>query len=161
VYKRQILYYIEGKAASEIAKMPKTKEENIPALINRSSTRLLHNFRYLNSRLEKAKIVEEKYWELLRQFEDQKVQLDYVIDELNKVKPNSISREKATFLNTKLIDFDLSVRLLNCLKYAEIDTVSQLLQIHSSDLLKFRNFGKKSFHELKDFLESHGYKLKK
>jgi DNA-directed RNA polymerase subunit alpha len=53
---------------------------------------------------------------------------------------------------TKLIDLDLSVRALNCLKAAEVDTVGDLVRYNRNDLLKFRNFGKKSLTELDDLL---------
>ncbi len=55
-------------------------------------------------------------------------------------------------LKTKLADQDLSVRALNCLKAAEVDTVGDLVRFNRSDLLKFRNFGKKSLSELDDLL---------
>jgi DNA-directed RNA polymerase subunit alpha len=55
-------------------------------------------------------------------------------------------------LKTKLSDQDLSVRALNCLKAAEVDTVGDLVRFNRSDLLKFRNFGKKSLSELDDLL---------
>jgi DNA-directed RNA polymerase subunit alpha len=55
-------------------------------------------------------------------------------------------------LKTKLLDLDLSVRALNCLKAAEVDTVGDLVRYNRNDLLKFRNFGKKSLTELDDLL---------
>lgn len=57
-------------------------------------------------------------------------------------------------LKTKLADQDLSVRALNCLKAAEVDTVGDLVRFNRNDLLKFRNFGKKSLSELDDLLAS-------
>ncbi len=57
-------------------------------------------------------------------------------------------------LKTKLVDLDLSVRALNCLKAANVETLGDLVQFNKSDLLKFRNFGKKSLTELDDLLES-------
>ncbi|MBQ5388036.1 MAG: DNA-directed RNA polymerase subunit alpha [Paludibacteraceae bacterium] len=59
-------------------------------------------------------------------------------------------------LNQRLLDMDLSVRALNCLKAAEVDTLGQLVKYHRSDLLKFRNFGKKSLTELDELLERNG-----
>ena len=59
-------------------------------------------------------------------------------------------------LNQRLQDMDLSVRALNCLKAAEVDTLGQLVKYHRSDLLKFRNFGKKSLTELDELLEKNG-----
>jgi DNA-directed RNA polymerase subunit alpha len=57
-------------------------------------------------------------------------------------------------LKTKLIDLDLSVRALNCLKAAEVETLGDLVKFNKNDLLKFRNFGKKSLTELDELLES-------
>ena len=55
-------------------------------------------------------------------------------------------------LKTKLIDMDLSVRALNCLKAAEVDTLGELVSYNKSDLMKFRNFGKKSLTELEELV---------
>ncbi|MFI3295326.1 MAG: DNA-directed RNA polymerase subunit alpha [Rikenellaceae bacterium] len=55
-------------------------------------------------------------------------------------------------LKTKLTEHDLSVRALNCLKTAEVETLGDLVKFHRSELLKFRNFGKKSLSELDEFL---------
>ena len=58
------------------------------------------------------------------------------------------------FRSTKLTDLELSVRALNCLKAADVETLGQLAGYHRHDLLKFRNFGKKSLTELDEKLES-------
>ena len=55
-------------------------------------------------------------------------------------------------LKTKLSEQDLSVRALNCLKAAEVETVGDLVRFNRNDLLKFRNFGKKSLSELDELL---------
>ena len=57
-------------------------------------------------------------------------------------------------LKTKLVDMDLSVRALNCLKAAEVETLGELVSCTKSDLMKFRNFGKKSLTELEDLVYS-------
>jgi DNA-directed RNA polymerase subunit alpha len=57
-------------------------------------------------------------------------------------------------LKTKLVDMDLSVRALNCLKAADVETLGELVTYNRNDLLKFRNFGKKSLTELDDLLVS-------
>ena len=59
-------------------------------------------------------------------------------------------------LKTKLTDMDLSVRALNCLKAAEVETLGELVAFNKVDLLKFRNFGKKSLTELENLVESKG-----
>jgi DNA-directed RNA polymerase subunit alpha len=58
-------------------------------------------------------------------------------------------------LNTKLSDMDLSVRALNCLKTSDIDTLADLVKLQRNDLMKFRNFGKKSLTELDELLTKH------
>ncbi len=57
-------------------------------------------------------------------------------------------------LKTKLVDLDLSVRALNCLKAADVESLGDLVQYNRTDLLKFRNFGKKSLAELDDVLNN-------
>ena len=59
-------------------------------------------------------------------------------------------------LKTRLVDMDLSVRALNCLKAADIDTLGELVSYNKNDLLKFRNFGKKSLTELEDLVDGKG-----
>ena len=59
-------------------------------------------------------------------------------------------------LKTKLIDMDLSVRALNCLKAAEVDTLGDLVSYNKNDLMKFRNFGKKSLTELDELVALKG-----
>ena len=59
-------------------------------------------------------------------------------------------------LQTKLTEMDLSVRALNCLKAADVETLAQLVSFNKTDLLKFRNFGKKSLTELEDLVINKG-----
>lgn len=59
-------------------------------------------------------------------------------------------------LKTKLVDMDLSVRALNCLKAAEVETLGELVSYSKSDLMKFRNFGKKSLTELEELVHAKG-----
>jgi DNA-directed RNA polymerase subunit alpha len=59
-------------------------------------------------------------------------------------------------LKTKLADLDLSVRALNCLKAADVETLADLVSFNKNDLLKFRNFGKKSLTELEDLVAAKG-----
>jgi DNA-directed RNA polymerase subunit alpha len=59
-------------------------------------------------------------------------------------------------LKTKLIDLDLSVRALNCLKAADVETLGELVGYNKSDLMKFRNFGKKSMTELEKLVDKKG-----
>lgn len=59
-------------------------------------------------------------------------------------------------LKSKLIDMDISVRAINCLKAAELETLGELVSFSKSDLMKFRNFGKKSLTELEELVHSKG-----
>ena len=68
--------------------------------------------------------------------------------------PGYSKMELAEVLGRRLVDDNLTVRSLNCLKAADIETVGQLVRFRKTDLLKFRNFGKKSLTELDDYLDS-------
>lgn len=57
-------------------------------------------------------------------------------------------------LKSRLVDLDLSVRALNCLKAADVETLGDLVSYNKNDLLKFRNFGKKSLTELEDLVQA-------
>ncbi|NOY37551.1 MAG: DNA-directed RNA polymerase subunit alpha [Chlorobi bacterium] len=88
-------------------------------------------------------------------FSDEKITLDQ--DEtLNNEEFDEEVLHMRQLLKTKLVDLDLSVRALNCLKAAEVDTLGDLVKYNKNDLLKFRNFGKKSLAELDELLASLG-----
>lgn len=80
-------------------------------------------------------------------FSDEKITLDTTEGEGNEEFDEEVLRMRQ-LLKTRLIDLDLSVRALNCLKAADVDTLGQLCEFNRNDLLKFRNFGKKSLTEL-------------
>ncbi|NLI24563.1 MAG: DNA-directed RNA polymerase subunit alpha [Bacteroidales bacterium] len=88
-------------------------------------------------------------------FSDEKITIEteekYTSDEFDEE-----SLHMRQLLKTKLVDLDLSVRALNCLKAAEVETLGDLVKYNKNDLLKFRNFGKKSLTELDELLESMG-----
>ena len=86
-------------------------------------------------------------------FSDDKITLDDAADLENEEFDEEVLHMRQQ-LKTKLVDMNLSVRALNCLKAAEVETLGELVQLNKSDLLKFRNFGKKSLNELDDLLES-------
>ena len=76
-------------------------------------------------------------------FSDERITLE--ADEIAKTETyDEESLHMRQLLKTKLIDMDLSVRALNCLKAAEVDTLGDLVSFNKNDLMKFRNFGKKS-----------------
>ncbi len=86
-------------------------------------------------------------------FSDDKITVEDKADTENEVFDEEVLRMRQK-LKTKLVDMNLSVRALNCLKAADVETLGELVQFNKSDLLKFRNFGKKSLTELDDLLES-------
>ena len=88
-------------------------------------------------------------------FSDESILEDtQVHSQKNEVDENMLHMRK--ILKTSLSDLDLSVRAYNCLKAAEIRTLGELVSFHIEDLLKFRNFGKKSLTELEDFVKEKG-----
>lgn len=89
-------------------------------------------------------------------FSDDKISLDAPEQPTSSDNLDEDSMLIRQVLKSKLIDMDLSVRALNCLKSAELETLGDLVAIHKSDLLKFRNFGKKSLAELEDLVKSKG-----
>lgn len=88
-------------------------------------------------------------------FSDEKITLDS--DQKSETEEfDETSLHMRQLLKTKLVDMDLSVRALNCLKAADIESLGDLVSFNKNDLLKFRNFGKKSLTELEDLIESKG-----
>ena len=86
-------------------------------------------------------------------FSDEKITLENADLDGNEEFDEEILHMRQ-LLKTKLTDMELSVRALNCLKAADVETLGDLVQYNKTDLLKFRNFGKKSLTELDDLLES-------
>jgi DNA-directed RNA polymerase subunit alpha len=88
-------------------------------------------------------------------FSDERITLE--ADEIAETETyDEESLHMRQLLKTKLIDMDLSVRALNCLKAAEVDTLGDLVSFNKSDLMKFRNFGKKSLTELEELVVAKG-----
>ena len=84
-------------------------------------------------------------------FSDERITLE--ADEIAQAETyDEESLHMRQLLKTKLIDMDLSVRALNCLKAAEVDTLGDLVSYNKNDLMKFRNFGKKSLTELEELV---------
>ncbi len=88
-------------------------------------------------------------------FSDEKITLDSDEKLANEEFDEEVLHMRQ-LLKTKLVDLDLSVRALNCLKAADVDSLGDLVQYNRNDLLKFRNFGKKSLTELDDLLNGMG-----
>lgn len=87
-------------------------------------------------------------------FSDEKIALETTETEGGEEFDEEVLRMRQ-LLKTKLVDLDLSVRALNCLKSAEVETLGELVRFNKTDLLKFRNFGKKSLTELDELLANH------
>lgn len=88
-------------------------------------------------------------------FSDEKITLD-AEEKSSESEFDESSLHMRQLLKTKLVDMDLSVRALNCLKAADVETLGELVAFNKNDLLKFRNFGKKSLTELEDLVHSKG-----
>ena len=86
-------------------------------------------------------------------FSDEKITLENTDVDGNQEFDEEVLHMRQ-LLKTRLVDMNLSVRALNCLKAADVETLGDLVQYNKTDLLKFRNFGKKSLTELDDLLES-------
>ena len=84
-------------------------------------------------------------------FSDEKIAFEATESEGNEEFDEEVLHMRQ-LLKTKLVDMELSVRALNCLKSAEVETLGDLVRYNKTDLLKFRNFGKKSLTELDDLL---------
>lgn len=88
-------------------------------------------------------------------FSDERITLDSEIkSETEEFDETSLHMRQ--LLKSKLVDLDLSVRALNCLKAADVETLGDLVSYNKNDLLKFRNFGKKSLTELEDLVDAKG-----
>ena len=88
-------------------------------------------------------------------FSDERITLE--ADEIAQTETyDEESLHMRQLLKTKLVDMDLSVRALNCLKAAEVDTLGDLVSYNKNDLMKFRNFGKKSLTELEELVGNKG-----
>ena len=100
-----------------------------------------------NALTEAAKILIHHFY----LFSDERITLE--ADEIAQTESyDEESLHMRQLLKTKLIDMDLSVRALNCLKAAEVDTLGDLVSYNKNDLMKFRNFGKKSLTELEELV---------
>lgn len=86
-------------------------------------------------------------------FSDEKITLEATETDSNEEFDEEVLKMRQ-LLKSKLVDMDLSVRALNCLKSAEVETLAELVVFNKTDLLKFRNFGKKSLTELEELLTS-------
>lgn len=154
--------YLEGKSYGELSKKYLISSERIRQIIYRY-------FRVLKGRIHKIPKLVDDLKESTKRI--------IILEKENEDLKNINSELKKYFLlnsNDKrfspkddysphgilLSDCELSVRALNCLNSADIKTLGDLLKYSKNDLLKFRNFGKRSLNELEEFLQIQGYEWK-
>ena len=146
-YTDVVLAVLNGKPYREIAERMHLQEPSIKAIWRKA----LYKFQYTLNRIDMLEqIIKDRNKEI--------EQRDDIIRELNgrnaaTAEQINVETRMRNLLSTKLDDCDLSVRALQCLRYAELRTIGDLVRYNRADLLKFRNFGKKSLTEIDEFLE--------
>lgn len=150
-YADVVLAVLNGKPFSEIAERMKLKEPSIAAIWRKA----LRKFEYTMNRID---VLEKEVERLNKEVENR----ESIILELNSKLDGQETPEQIEYkrmrnlLATDVWDLDLSMRVLNTLRNAEINTLGDLVKLHRPDLLHFRNFGKKSLTELDELLENNG-----
>lgn len=150
-YADVVLAVLNGKPYSEIAERMKLKEPSIAAIWRKA----LRKFEYTMNRID---VLEKEVERLNKEVENR----ESIILELNSKLEGHETTEQAEYkrmrnlLATDVWDLDLSMRVLNTLRNAEIKTLGDLVKLHRPDLLHFRNFGKKSLNELDEIMENNG-----
>ena len=91
-------------------------------------------------------------------FSDERINYELPSKVIND-EPDDNASQMKNLLKAKLSDMDLSVRAMNCLKAADVETMGQLVSFSKQDLMKFRNFGKKSLTELEELVHAKGLKF--
>lgn len=147
--------FLDGETYDEIAERYGLKRERTRQIVEKgirmlyrveSYGKVIDDNRRLNIELEQVnlrfKILQESYTNLQKQMQLEQLQ--------------NIDVKMPPIFSTKLTDLDLSRRCLNCISYTDIETVYDLVQFKDTDLLKFRNFGKKSLLELEELLDEYG-----
>ena len=149
---KQILF--EGKSPKECGERFDLTGERIKQIFRKGIIKIMVNIEGLhNSSLYSQKLLEEN--ELLKK------ENAWLKESINP-KANSTSSGNNSFLQKRIGDIDFSVRTYNCLRAQEpeVDTISDLIKLSKSDLLKLRNFGTKSLGEIEELLASEGLTLK-
>jgi predicted DNA-binding protein YlxM (UPF0122 family) len=166
------MFLKENKSIEELANEFDISRARVSEILNKSTNRIIHFTR----QLFKAHGIERDTLALLRENELLKSHNTQLYEKFSREKEALVSKQFLSstaakhFIQHKLdirdlkkniiheLDTDLSVRTLNCLKMADIETLEDLLEYKKSELLRFRNFGKKSLDELCYWLEDK-YKL--
>lgn len=151
---KEILFsFSDGSTIKEVADIYDMDYNRVVHYANKAIKRLCCRVKRHYKTDEENKRLEEENRELrskLGKYEDRLVELEDTM---------AINNTFKDLFNTKVDDLDISVRALNCLKAAEIETFGQLISMKKSDLLRYRNFGKKSLMELEELVRSKGFEL--
>jgi DNA-directed RNA polymerase subunit alpha len=112
--------------------------------------------------VEKIPEFTASYKKMGRENDRLRVENDILKKNLSETQKISILEKMSQneFLQTRLVDLDLSVRVLNCCCAAGIDTIAELVLISKDELMRFHNFGKKSLAEIKKLLAENGLSMK-
>ena len=132
--------------------------ERIGQIFQRACWRLRLRLRNLKRESEQNKILYGDIRALVQKVKILEAENKAIREKLDMGTKEQTDYEKVDFqlLATHLFDLDLSVRALNCLQAAEIKTLGNLVEYEINELIKFRNFGKKTLHELEELVESKG-----
>lgn len=145
---------INKKTMEDVAKEHDITPERARQIFTIANRRVMHSSRIETKYFE----LKSKYFKTLADYEVLQEKLSIFHKDNPHIKLG-ISKEDAEItelLNTNLRDMDLTVRALNCLKASDIELLWQLVSLNINDLLKFRNFGKKSLTELTELVSNKG-----
>lgn len=153
---------LEGSSVKEISDDFGLTYTRIMQVVSHSIRKLstVKTFSELRKEYKQLLFDNNNYQKIVQSLQNRIKQLESVnnIDSAPVSKYDYLLGEKGgsftALLNKRIIDFNLTVRALNCLISADIDTLGDLLKCKKKDLLKFRNFGKKSLSEIEDLLDS-------
>lgn len=146
-----MLQMIQGKTWEEITQKLKLTQARTMQIWDNTLKKIADAPNELKA---KGQLIEK----LQNQLHDKQVRKEQ--DDAEKAAEAKLSPEQRKLLNTHVSDCNFSIRTQNCLKAAEIETIRDLLKRSRSELLKFRNFGKKSFAEIEAWLTAHNLTLK-
>lgn len=140
-----------GKTFVEVGKDYDLTAERVRQIFNKAIRRLRYAFQQYVAEQDKL----HKELERLR---TENLSLRMIIKDANldETKRHDFSTEQARILATPIKDLDMSIRAKNCLRAAELYTLSEVLQTPIRDILKLRNFGKKSVREIRDIFDKLG-----
>ena len=153
---RNILkYYLDGSEFEAIGDEYGLTRERVRQIIEKAM-RKLGSLEPYGDVLNRCSELENENLMLKATLKRQEAELDALRGKKDEAEDSTLSeqdRQVLELLNTRLVDMNLTVRALNCLKAADLETFADLVKCQKTDLLKFRNFGRKSLGELDDLLE--------